>query len=348
MRWKGWERVQIRTDTGESAEAIAPIIVSASRSTDIPAFYGDWFMERLKMGYIRWKSPFGGDPALVSFRKTRAIAFWSKNPEPFLPHVATLDRMGYSTFFLFTLNDYDRERLEPGVPPLAERIATFIRLSEMVGKGRLIWRFDPLLLSDTITVDEILARVRAVGDRIHPYTKRMVFSFIEIERYLKVQRNLREQGAGTVREFTGSEVTAFCEGLAAMNEEWGIHISSCADRRDLSQYGIARGQCISYDLMTEEFGNDRALQEFLSGSGQQTLSGSGEPELRLERQKQLKDPGQRNSCRCIVSKDIGEYSTCPHLCAYCYANSSRNSVGKKYATHMAARQKGKFPDTISG
>lgn len=345
MRWKGWERVQIRTDAGEPVEAIAPVIVSASRSTDIPAFYGDWFMERLKKGYIRWKSPFGGNPVFVSFRKTRAIAFWSKNPAPFLPHVATLDGMGYSTFFLFTLNDYDRERLEPGVPPLAERIATFIRLSEIVGKGRLIWRFDPLLLSGTITVEEILARVRAIGDQVHPYTKRMVFSFIEIERYQKVQRNLREQGAGTVREFTENEIAEFCEGLAGMNDKWGLHISSCADRRDLGGYGIERGQCINYNLMTEEFWNDRGLQEFLSGSGQQTLGGEGEPELR---QKQLKDPGQRNSCRCIVSKDIGEYSTCPHLCAYCYANSSRNSVGKNYTAHTAAKREGKYPDTISG
>lgn len=348
MRWKGWDRVPIRTDTGEPAEAVAPVIVSASRSTDIPAFYGDWFMERLRRGYVRWKSPFGGKPVPVSFGKTRVFAFWSKNPAPFFRHIGTLDRLGYSSFFLFTLNDYDRERLEPGVPPLDERIETFIRLSGLVGKGRITWRFDPLLLADTIPVEELLDRVGAVGDRIHPFTKRMVFSFVEIARYAKVQRNLREQGNGTVREFTEEEIETFCEGFSRFNKKWGLRVSACADRRDLSRYGIARGQCISYDLMIEEFGNDRALREFLTGSGQQTLGSAGGPVPGEEMQKRLKDPGQRSSCRCIVSRDIGEYSTCPHLCAYCYANSSRESVRRNYAAHLRAEQAGDYPDTITG
>lgn len=348
MRWKGWDRVPIRTDTGEPAEAIAPVIVSASRSTDIPAFYGDWFMERLKRGYVRWKSPFGGSPVYVSFGKARVVAFWSKNPAPFFRHIGTLDGMGFSSFFLFTLNDYDRECLEPGVPSLDERIAAFIRLSGLVGKGRLIWRFDPLLLSDGITVGDLLDRVRSVGDRIHPYTRRMVFSFVEIARYAKVRWNLREQGTRAVREFTEDEISVFCEGLAGFNREWGLQVSACADRRDLSRYGIARGQCISYRLMREEFGNDRTLQEFLSGNGQQTLGGVGGTDLSQEMQKRLKDPGQRNSCRCIVSKDIGEYSTCPHLCAYCYANSSRESVRRNYAAHQQAVREGTCPDTITG
>ena len=144
MRWKGWERVPLEVpDPGVpgstvAADAIAPVIVSASRETDIPAFYGDWFMARLRAGYVKWKSPWGGRPLYVSFAKTRVFAFWTKDPAPFLQHLDALDRAGFGYYFLFTLNDYEAEGLEPGVPPLNERIDTFIRLSERIGKGRVV------------------------------------------------------------------------------------------------------------------------------------------------------------------------------------------------------------------
>jgi hypothetical protein len=119
MRWNGWEKIPLTipdpADLQKTCrvEATAPLIVSASRSTDIPAFYGDWFMARLAAGYVRWKSPFGGSPLYVSLEKTRVFVFWSKNPAPFLPHLGTLERRGYNYYFLVTLNDYDNERLEP-------------------------------------------------------------------------------------------------------------------------------------------------------------------------------------------------------------------------------------------
>ena len=292
-------------------EAIAPLIVSASRSTDIPAFYGDWFMARLAAGYVRWKSPFGGKPLYVSFEKTRVFVFWSKNPAPFFPHLDTLDRLGYGYYFLFTLNDYDAERLEPGVPPVGERIETFIRLSRRIGKGRVVWRFDPLVLSDRITVQDLLEKIRCIGDRIAPFTERLVFSFVDIEKYAKVRRNLQAAGIAGAREFTDDEVDEFCSGLAALNKRWGLSVTACAEGRDLSRFGIGRGQCISYDLMVQEFGNDRKLMDFLQPADQQTLGGMP---VAADPSRRLKDPGQRNTCRCIVSKDIGQYSTCMHLC----------------------------------
>ncbi|HXX55123.1 MAG TPA: DUF1848 domain-containing protein, partial [Methanoregula sp.] len=274
MRWKGWERVPLEVpDPGVpgstvAADAIAPVIVSASRETDIPAFYGDWFMARLRVGYVKWKSPWGGRPLYVSFAKTRVFAFWTKDPAPFLQHLDALDRAGFGYYFLFTLNDYEAEGMEPGVPPLNERIDTFIRLSERIGKGRVVWRFDPLVLSDRITVGELLDRIGRIGDRIAPYCRRMVFSFVEIARYAKVSRNLQRQGFAGVREFSDKEVREFCTGLAALNRRWGLAISACSDPRDLTEYGIGRGQCISYGLMTEEFAGDRALTDFLRPPGQ--------------------------------------------------------------------------------
>jgi hypothetical protein len=207
MRWKSWEKIPLTvTDTADPSqvprlEAIAPLIVSASRSTDIPAFYGDWFIARLAAGYVKWKSPFGGIPLYISFEKTRVFVFWSKNPAPFFPHVATLDRMGYNYYFLFTLNDYDNDRLEPGVPPASERVETFIRLSRRIGKGRVVWRYDPLVLSDRITVQDLLEKIKSTGDRIAHFTERLVFSFVDIEKYPKVRRNLQIGGIAGAREF---------------------------------------------------------------------------------------------------------------------------------------------------
>jgi hypothetical protein len=351
MKWNGWEKIPL-TIAGTAnpsdvlvVEAIAPRIVSASRSTDIPAFYGDWFMARLNAGYVKWKSPFGGSPVYVSFARTRLFVFWSKNPSPFLPHLDTLDRLGFLYYFLYTLNDYDAEGLEPGVPSCEERISTFECLSRRIGKGRVVWRFDPLVLSDQISVQDLLDKIKRIGDRIAPFTKRLVFSFVDIEKYGKVQRNLKRQGFVSVREFTDNEIEEFCTGLAKLNERWGLAITACGERRDLSQYGIGRGQCISYDLITQQFGNDRELMEFLKPSGQETLAGMSGVAVPS---RHLKDPGQRNTCRCIVSKDIGQYSTCMHLCAYCYANTSPERVSRNHTHYIDEQKKGIFHDTILG
>jgi hypothetical protein len=352
MRWKGWEKVPLTIPDPEdplktlTTVAVAPLIVSASRSTDIPAFYGDWFLSRLRAGYVRWKSPFGGNPVYVSFAKARVFVFWSKNPSPFFPCLDTLDRAGYNYYFLYTLNDYDNERLEPGVPPLEERIDTFIRLSRRIGNGRVVWRFDPLVLSDRITVDDLLEKVRLTGDRLAPYTRRLIFSFVDIGKYTRVRRNLQAAGVSGAREFTEDEVALFCTGLADLNRRWNLSLTACADGRDLLRFGIGRGQCISGDLMTREFGNDRILRDFLHPEGpQQVLPGDGLPAG--DPYRPLKDPGQRSTCRCIVSKDIGQYSTCMHLCSYCYANSSPETARRNYSVYRTDRQRGILHDTIT-
>jgi hypothetical protein len=351
MRWKGWEKIPVTVPDPEkpgatcTVEGIAPLIVSASRSTDIPAFYGDWFMARLAAGYVKWKSPFGGKPQYVSFEKTRLFVFWSKNPEPFLPHLAMLTLMGYGSSFQFTLNDYESEGLEPGVPPVDERIATFIRLSRCIGKGRVVWRWDPLVLSNQITVQGLLEKIELIGNQIAPFTERLFFSFVDIEKYPKVRRNLRAAGAAGAREFTDEDVEQFCSGLAELNREWRLSITTCVEVRDLSRFGIGRGQCISRDLMLQEFRDDRELMDLLQPGEQETLAGI--PSAVSDPSRHLKDPGQRNTCRCIVSKDIGQYGTCPHLCSYCYANSSPERARQNYARFCADRDRGIFHDAIT-
>jgi len=350
VRWKGWEKVPLTipdpADPGKirTVDATAPLIISASRSTDIPAFYGEWFLSRLRAGYVRWKSPFGGNPVYVTFEKTRVFVFWSKNPLPFLPCLDALDRMGYHYYFLYTLNDYVEEGLEPGVPPVDERIDTFIRLSRRVGRGRIVWRFDPLVLSDRIRVSDLLEKIHTIGDRIAPFTRRLIFSFVDIEKYGKVQRNLHAAGITGAREFSDGEVEEFCSGLTSLNRRWDLDITACAEGRDLSRFDIGRGQCISSDLMRREFSDDRLLMDFLYSGGQQTPGGAPAGSDPFRR---LKDPGQRNTCRCIVSKDIGQYSTCMHLCSYCYANTSQEAARRKYTEYCRDRDRGIFHDAIT-
>ena len=150
-----WETIDITTESGETVRAQAPVIVSASRATDIPAFYADWFFDRLEKGYSVWTNPFNGAKSYVSYARTRLVVFWSKNPRPLLPHLEKLREKGIRCYLHYTLNDYETEGLERGIPPLDERIGTFLRLSELLGKELVIWRFDPLIRTDRIGVEEV-------------------------------------------------------------------------------------------------------------------------------------------------------------------------------------------------
>lgn len=152
------QTISIRNDNGSEVMAQAPMIISASRATDIPAFYADWFLRRLEKGYVRWRNPFSGQDGYVSFDNTRFIIFWSKNPAPLLSHLSWLKERGIGCYIQYTLNDYEAEGLEPNVPPLEQRIDTFGRLVDALGAGSAVWRFDPLILTDRIAIDTLLEK----------------------------------------------------------------------------------------------------------------------------------------------------------------------------------------------
>ena len=184
------EHLPLMLHDGTTVEALAPVIVSASRSTDIPAFYARWFMNRLRAGYCIWYNPFNRRPVYVSFARTKVVVFWTKDPAPLMPYLGELDAMGLKYYFQVTLNDYGREGFEPGVPPLGSRIDTFRRLSGMVGPDRIIWRFDPLVVTPQLSAVELLSRIAGVGDALRGATRRLVFSFVDVRAYRKVQANL--------------------------------------------------------------------------------------------------------------------------------------------------------------
>ncbi|MFI3297782.1 MAG: DUF1848 domain-containing protein [bacterium] len=327
-------KIPILRDNGEEAEATSPIIVSASRSTDIPAFYADWFLHRLKTGYSAWTNPFNGVRSFISYDKVRLIVFWSKNPEPLLKENGILDYLqqkGINTYIQFTLNDYVSEGLEKGVPTVDSRIETFKELVNKLGKGKVIWRFDPLILTDNITIDNLLDKVKYIGDKLLGYTEKLVFSYADITAYRKVANNLSKNGV-KYREFTIEDMNYFAQKLSEMNKDWEYTLATCGEKIDLDSYGIEHNKCIDDDLMIKYFLNDEKLMQFI---GVKVSKGDlFNPETTINRGESKKDKGQRLLCGCIMSKDIGEYNTCPHLCEYCYANSSKEVAIRNYKTHL--------------
>ena len=327
-----WQKIEIKNDLGVTVEAQAPVIISASRSTDIPAFYADWFVERWQKGYIQWKNPFNGVPLYVSFNKARAVVFWSKNPEPMIKHLPFLKKYVKNFYFQFTLNDYENEGYEGKLPSVNERINTFIELSNQIGKDHIIWRFDPMILTDTINVNTLLKRIKRIGDELQNYTKKLVFSFADISIYAKVASNLKKEKI-VYQEFTIETMHDFAAGLQELNKSWKLEIGTCAEKIPLEQYGIKDNKCVDDDLMIKLFSHDQKLMDFLGVKVHQTDLFNPPTVERIN--KNYKDKGQRELCGCTFSKDIGQYNTCPHECVYCYANTSKEIALKNFKYHKS-------------
>ena len=339
-----WNKIKIVRENGEFVDAQAPIIISASRSTDIPAFYADWFFHRLKVGYSAWTNPFNGVKSYVSYAKTRFVVFWSKNPKPLLQYIDILKERGIGCYIQYTLNDYVTEGLERGVPGVDERIETFKALVDKLGKGSVIWRFDPMILTDKNSIDDLLNKVEYIGDRLLGYTEKLVFSFADITEYRKVKSNLEKNGIN-YRVWTEEEMLIFAEKLSELNKKWNYELATCGEKIDINQFGIKHNHCVDDDLMIKLAYKDDDLMKFLGVEIKQREALLFDEEIIPSdaimlsenkyaiKKKNNKDKGQRQFCGCIVSKDIGEYNTCPHLCEYCYANASKEVAVRNWKQH---------------
>lgn len=350
-----WKKDIRKRENGEDVEMQLPEIVSASRSTDIPAFYADWFFHRLKKGYSAWINPFNGVRGYVSYENTRFIIFWSKNPRPLLEHLHELRVRNIGCYIQYTLNDYENERLELGVPPLDERIETFKLLVKQLGGGHVIWRFDPLILTDKINIDLLLKKIEYIGNKLFGYTEKLIFSFADIASYKKVKSNLGKNGINYI-EWNDALMNEFAKRLSELNKKWNYQLATCGERIDIQQYGIEHNHCVDDNLMIRFAYEDKILMEFLKVDIikiQPALFGIPEiPEgaIRIDdstyaiKKKNNSDKGQRTFCGCMISKDIGEYNTCPHLCEYCYANANKLSAKTNYRQH----QNNPLSETITG
>ena len=287
------------------------MIVSASRRTDLPAFYGEWFMNRIREGYLYVRNPFNARQFTrveLSPRNVDVIVFWTKNPAPMMRHLDELDERGYRYYFQFTLTGYPTI-LEPFVPPMNSLISSFRELSSRIGPDRVVWRFDPILVSDIMDEVMILEAFDRIADWIDGCTRRAVISFAHF--YQSVARNLNrlERAAGMRFYDVTSDEPAMRRIAASMAEVAHGHameIASCAVKLDLTGQGIVGGKCIDDVLMKRVFGI--------------TVPAG-------------KDPYQRAECGCVRSQDIGQYNTCVHDCIYCYASSNKKQAHLQKIAH---------------
>lgn len=352
-----WDTIDIDTNEGR-VKGVAPVIISASRSTDISAFYSEWFINRLREGYVKWINPFNRKPQYISFDKARVIVFWTKDAQPIIPHLKEIDDKEINYYFSFTINDYEKEGFEIRVRKLDKRIDTFKVLSEKIGKDKVIWRFDPLILTDKIAVEGLLDKILKVGNQIADYTNKLVISFADISTYRKVQNNFHQHNIN-YKEFTPETMKAVAKGLNEINRNWGLDIATCSEDIDLNRYNIKKNKCVDDDLMIKLFSKDKGLMNFL---GYENIDGDPEyKEMSLfdfidnkdktsiemsidnnssDKSKRLKDKGQRECCGCIISKDIGQYDTCSHQCIYCYANSSPQIANNNYYKYLRSNRNG--------
>ncbi|WP_252090847.1 DUF1848 domain-containing protein [Pseudomonas sp. MWU13-3659] len=287
------------------------MIISASRRTDIPAFYADWFMNRVQQGFLLTRNPFNYhqisrvslDPADVD-----AIVFWTRNPRHLMKSLDTLDARGLRYYFHYTITGYPRA-IEKSVPRPMDAIRCFIDLSQRVGPGKVIWRYDPILVSNLIDLAEHKRLFAKIAGLLAGHTERVVISFADF--YKKTSSNLAK-----VEGLICSDVLASPDALldlahymAQVAQAHGMQIQSCAEEVDTDAAGIAHGKCIDDRLLADLFGI--------------TLKGT-------------KDVGQRAACGCIKSVDIGVYNTCLHGCAYCYATFNHEKTLAQRQQHDPA------------
>jgi hypothetical protein len=335
-----WKKTTVVRAGKQRMTAVAPVIISASRATDIPAFYADWLIHRLKAGYSVWHNPFNQKPCFVSFEAARLFVFWSKNPRPLMSRLGIFENRNLNYFFQFTLNDYEEESFEPGVPPLRERIDTFRELSGRIGKERVIWRFDPLIVTPRLSPERLLEKIENIGRHLMHKTGKLVVSFVDVAAYQKVRNNLiREldlfdRSSVLSAEPSRDQIRTIARGLQQLRKQWhargwDITLAACAESMDLAaDYGIVKNKCIDDDLIRNLFPHDRRLMQFVDEGDTDPDSPRQTEMFTTPRKIDLKDRGQRNACGCIYSKDIGMYNTCRHFCVYCYANASRSAVNR--------------------
>lgn len=277
------------------------MIVSASRRTDIPAFYSDWFIHRLQEGFVLVRNPMNMHQiSKINLQKkvVDCFVFWTKNPKQMLNKLNMLE--DYNFYFQFTLNAYGHD-VEANLPAREEIIGTFTELSRRIGKNRLIWRYDPIALTDIIDQEYHCRQFEYLANRLSPHTHKCIISFIDL--YRNTRRNVKHLN---IREMTDNEMREIARRLKTISDKYDLPLESCAEEIELKDLGIEHGRCIDDKLISKITGYEIDVQ---------------------------KDPVQREACGCVASIDIGSYNTCGNNCLYCYANYNRDLVIKNMRLH---------------
>ena len=274
------------------------MILSASRRTDIPAFYAEWFMQRIKEGHALVPNPYNAhrlSRVALSPQLVDCIVFWTKNPGPMLPHLKKLEELGYKFVIQFSLTPYDSS-IEYRVPPTEEMLQLFISLAKKLGSQRLVWRYDPVLINQNFTVRRHHDCFAKMCERLHPHAQRCIISFIDA---CKSSEKL-------FRPLSPQEQLALATGFTDIARSYGLGLFTCAEEVELERYGIRHGACIDKEHLEQLVGGPLNIRP---------------------------DPHQRKACLCAEAVDLGVYDSCAHGCAYCYAVSNRQTAQRRLQLH---------------
>ena len=275
------------------------MILSVSRRTDIPNYYSDWFLNRIKDGFLYVRNPMNIhqvskidlSPAVVD-----CIVFWTKNPQPMLDRIEELS--SYKYYFQFTLTGYGKD-VEENLPHKKNKvIPTFKELSSKIGSDKVIWRYDPIIFNDIYTEEYHIKAFTQIAESLKGYTTRCVISFVDL--YSKNKKNMESLN---IQDPTLDRLKSFSKKLYDIAQKNDMEIFTCAESVDLSSCGVKHGSCI-----------DKTVIEAVIGC----------------KINVLKDKNQREECGCMESVEVGAYNTCLNGCKYCYANYSKNSVNSNY------------------
>jgi len=290
------------------------MIISASRRTDIPAFYSEWFVNRVRAGYCTAVNPFNRHQVarvLLKPEDVDVIVFWTKNPEPLIEHLKEIDARGFRYYFQYTLNGYPRA-IEPHVPELSKRIGTFKKLAELIGPEKVIWRYDPIVISSLTDSEYHKKQIDQIARELEGCTYRLVISVVDEYRKAKINFDRLEKQSVTIeRQISENQVRDVVEFAVDRAKRSNMETFSCAEVLDLKLYGLMPGKCIDDSYIKRVFGINVTSE---------------------------KDKSQRMECGCVRSKDIGAYDTCLHGCLYCYAGTL-SAARKNRMNH--------FPDSPS-
>lgn len=273
------------------------MILSASRRTDIPQFYSEWFFNRLKEGYLYVKNPMNSHQVSkidLSPDQVELIVFWTKNPKPMLERLHQLGSI--PCYIQFTLTGYGRD-IEPGLPDKKELLHTFCQTADLISAENMVWRYDPIFVNSRYQEEYHLRAFEQIAKALQGHTKKVTISFLDW--YGKTARNMR---GIAVEELSQERMFRISKAMAEIAASCGMRVESCVESLDLSPAGVLPGSCI-----------DPVMAERILGVSV----------------RQRKDKNQRKGCGCIESVEIGTYDTCLAGCKYCYANDSQTSVSRR-------------------
>ena len=279
------------------------MIINTGGRTDTVQYYSDWLLRRFAEGYVLSRNPLFPDKVTryeLTPDKVDCVVFCSKNYKPILPRLREItDR--FPAYFYYTITAYGKD-VEPGVPSIEESIETLKELSALVGKERVAWRYDPVLLTREYTIRRHLDTFPWMARELAPYIDRCIFSFVEM--YKKLETNMPE-----IIPMSETEREALARGLGAAAAKLGMVIQTCGTNGDYTRYGIQASGCITLSI----------------------LGKANHMEFR-----NLKHKGMREGCHCMESRDIGAYDTCLNGCKYCYANKNPRKAFENYEYHDPA------------